>query len=87
VMAGTHSRTPPEPVLQEREASSVAILARRVREVGRAWQVGDEPAVRAELRMLSAEAGLLASMEPLRPQLLDRRLTISAERDWSGRGA
>jgi len=51
--------------LPTRTASSVEILADRVRAVGRAWKASDEPAARQELRTLAAEAQLLAAMYPL----------------------
>ena len=54
-----------DPPTTTRTASSLETLAQCVRQVGRAWAAEDETAARAELRMLSAEAGLLAAMEPL----------------------
>ncbi len=44
--------------MPDRGASSVSILAERVRAVGRAWHAGDEAATRMELQALAAEATL-----------------------------
>lgn len=63
----------PEQPMRHRDASSVAILARRVREVACALAAGDEDAARSELRMLADEARLLSSMIPLLPSSLERR--------------
>lgn len=67
-MKRTTPRAAPEPVMPGRASSSLAILARRVAEVSAAARAGDEAALRAELRALSAEAGLLASARPLLPR-------------------
>lgn len=53
-------------------ASSLEILARRIRQVGIAWAAEDESAARAELRTLAAAANLLATMDPVADQLADR---------------
>jgi hypothetical protein len=88
-MAATHASRikddPPEPAVRRREASSVDMLAQRVRAVGHAYRAGDECATRAELRLLSSEAQLLAAMSPLVPGLLQQRQRIAAESDGLGR--
>ena len=60
-----------------------------VREVGRAWRDGDEIATRTELRVLAAEASLLATMDPLPfGSMLACRQRIAAEADrFSGTGS
>jgi hypothetical protein len=56
------------------------MLAQRFRAVGHACRERDESALRVELRLLSAEPGLLAAMTPLLPGLVQRQ-RIAAERD------
>ena len=72
-----HDRNPDAP-LANRPVTSVAILAERVRAVGRAWRGGDETATRAELQALAAEATLLSRMDPLPLGLLANRQRIAA---------
>lgn len=54
---------------------SLTILSQRVRAVGLACQYGDESDIRAELRLLAADAALLAASEPL--ALPARALTVA----------
>jgi hypothetical protein len=76
------TRTP----VEQRGASSVEILAERVRSVGRAWRAEDEAAARAELQALATEATLLSRMAPLPlGSSRSRRLRIAAESDGLGR--
>jgi hypothetical protein len=61
--------------------SSPAVLATRVRQVGLAFQAGDESAARAELRMLAREAQRMATMVPLMPaRPLEQRQRVFSER-------
>src|SRR5450755_2755300 len=54
---------PDEPI--KVPVASAATLATRVREVGRAWRAGDEPAARYELAELAREARILSLTHPL----------------------
>ena len=77
---------PPEPVMADRTSSSVAILSRRVSEVGRAIRERDETAARTELAALAEECRLLSRMTPLwPPRGLEQRQRVAIERDPSGR--
>ncbi len=72
----------PEPVVPDRQTSSMAMLAERVRAVGRAWVSGDQAATKFELQALSAEAALLSRMGPLPlPDSQVQRLRVAATRD------
>jgi hypothetical protein len=64
-------RVAPDPVMTNRASSSLAILATRVAEVVAAHRAQDEAALRAELRALSEEAGLLAGLHPLLSRPMD----------------
>ena len=70
-MKPTTPRVAPDPVMSNRASSSMAILARRVAEVAAAHKAQDEAALRAELRALSEEAGLLARLHPLLSRSMD----------------
>src|SRR5450755_222922 len=54
---------PDEPI--KVPVASAATLATRVREVGRAWRAGDEPAARYELAELAREDRILSLTHPL----------------------
>jgi hypothetical protein len=62
-----------DPPMRGRKRSSFDILRFRVRTVERAVLVGDDDDIRGELRLLAAEAALLAAMEPLCPSSTSRR--------------
>jgi hypothetical protein len=65
---------------------SVAMLAARVRAVGRALHAHDEAEARSELRALADAALLLSRQHPLRLSPLDQRTRIAIERDPMKRG-
>jgi len=80
----SHGRAPKnaDAPLTDRAGSSPAVLAERVRAVGRAWAAADEEACRAELAALAAEAALLSRMEPLPfGDRLAARMRVASERD------
>jgi len=54
---------------------SLTVLSERVQAIRRACQSGDESDIRAELRLLAADAALLAASEPL--ALPARALTVA----------
>jgi len=54
---------PDEPI--KVPVASADSLIQRVREVGRAWRAGDEPAARYELAQLAQEARILSIQTPL----------------------
>ncbi len=74
-------------MIADRDASSTALLAERLREVTQPLRAGDEPATRFALRGLAAEAALLAKRHPLISTPLDTPQRIAAERDGMGRTA